>query len=133
MKLSTTRGFTLLEIIVAMVISALALVAVLPFLDRVFQLGHEPRVQLRAALSLQSAMDELVLQHRLHTNDLAHLHQAVGGEGTTHASGFVVIDNHYVDFPGNLEAPDVTNTNLLKITLQNELGEQVTRLFTVPL
>jgi prepilin-type N-terminal cleavage/methylation domain-containing protein len=133
MKAYCKSGFTLIEVILALVVTALALVAVLPFLDRVFLLGHEPREQLRAALSLQSAMDGLVLEHRLHTNDLEHLRMHVGSEGATYASEFVVINNHYVDFPGNLEAVDASHTNLLKITLQNTLGEQVTRLFTVPL
>ena len=63
-----TSGFTLIEVIVAIVLSAIALAAILPMLDKVFLLSHEPRTTLQAGLSLQSAMEDLVVWHEAHTN-----------------------------------------------------------------
>lgn len=129
MKQHRTCGFTLIEVVVAIVISALAMAAILPFLGDVFLLAHEPRLQLRDALSLQSAMEDLIA---FHTNGLEVLRAEVGSEGSMHRDAFRVIDNHYTAFSGANESVPVTN-NLLKVTLQNSLGETLTRLFTEPL
>jgi len=129
MKRSFKTGFTLVEVIVAIVISALAMAALLPFLGDVFLLAHEPRVQLRDALSLQSVMEDLVA---FHTNGLDVLRVEIGNEGTRYRGTFRVVDNHYTAFNNTVEIPPATN-NLLKVTLENGLGETVTRLFTEPL
>lgn len=129
MKQKGRYGFTLVEVIVAIVLSALAMAALVPFLGDVFLLAHEPRVQLRDALSLQSAMEELVA---FNTNGLEMLQAEVGLEGTYYRGSFQVADNHYTAFNSASEIPPATN-NLLKITLQNRLGETLTRLFTEPL
>jgi len=129
MKRSFKTGFTLVEVIVAIVISALAMAALLPFLGDVFLLAHEPRVQLRDALSLQSVMEDLVA---FHTNGLDVLRVEIGNEGTHYRGTFRVVDNHYTAFNNTVEIPPATN-NLLKVTLENGLGETVTRLFTEPL
>ncbi len=126
-KLRTT-GFTLIEVIIAIILSAIAMAAILPMLDRVFQLSHEPQQQLRDGLSLQAAMEDLVTWH---TNGLEALKDHVDSEGV--AGRYAVQYNGYVSFPGNVESPVVVSNNLLKVTIQNDLGETLTRLFPEPL
>lgn len=122
-------GFTMIEVIVAIVISALAMAAILPFLGDVFLFAHEPRLQLRDASELQATLEDLIA---FHTNGLEQLRLEIGTEGQLYRGRFRVVDNHYTAFAGGMEAPPATN-NLLKVTLQNSLGESLTRLFTVPL
>lgn len=132
MKSERTSGFTLIEVIVTIVIMAIALAAALPLLDRVFLQSHEPRVLLHGGLDLYATMEDLVAWH---TNSLEDLRGYVGSEGGAYPvdTRFVVVDNHYVAFPGNLESATVASNNLLKVTLQAASGERLTRIFTEPL
>lgn len=122
-----SRGFTLIEVLVAIVLSAIAMAAILPMLDQVFLRSHEPRTQLDEGIALQTAMENLVVWH---TNDLESLRLHVGAEGGSYLGAYPVQDNHYVEFSGGAEAAAGAATNLLKITLRNSLGEASTRLFT---
>ncbi len=133
---SRKAGFTLIEVIVAIILSAIAMAAILPMLDRVFQLSHEPRTTLQDGLSLQAAMDGLVVMHESHACDLAWLRNHVQDNLPP---GVGMKQTYMVEFVTNgagmwVEKPPqyVTITNLLKITLTNSLGERVSRLFTVP-
>jgi len=131
MKIKGSGGFTLIEIILAVVVSAIAMAAILPFLDRVFLMSHEPRTQLREGMALQGAMEELISWH---TNGLDILRARVGGEGGAYLGRYNIVHNRYIAIDQyDTETSAVTSNNLLKITLQNSLGERVTRLFTVPL
>lgn len=138
MKNPRPSGFTLIEVIVAILLSAIAMAAILPMLDRVFQLSHEPRTTLQQGLSLQSAMEQLVLNHEAHSNNLSWLWNNVAA-GLPAGIGVDRSFTHMVEFtngPGGIrvEKPPYTvaATNLYKITLTNSLGESVARLFTVP-
>jgi prepilin-type N-terminal cleavage/methylation domain-containing protein len=121
----TRSGFTLLEVIATLVVAAIAASVLIPLLGRVFARNYETRVQYREIADLQSAMESLVTRG---TNSLAVLSAHVGAEGGTYAGRYTVVQNRYVQFSGGAEA-SATNTALLKITLQNSLGETVTRLF----
>jgi prepilin-type N-terminal cleavage/methylation domain-containing protein len=131
MKMHRPSGFTLIEVIVAIVLSAIAMAAILPLLGNVFLMAHEPREQLHEAFALQSAMDELVVWHRenIHSADLgpfvAHVDDHFPRNGVTAQRG-------YIEFIGEAESA-TSATNLFKVTLQNSLGETLVRLFTVPL
>ena len=138
MKTRRPAGFTLIEVIVALVLAAIAMAAILPMLDRVFQLSHEPRTTLQDGLDLQAAMDGLVTLHEAHFNDVAWLKNNLAAHLPS-GIGVVMSNTHYVEFTiigdgrGRERLPgSVTATNLLKVTLQNSLGERATRLFTVP-
>ncbi len=120
-------GFTLLEVVVAIVIIALALAAVVPLLSQVFMRSYEQPVQLRDAVDLHSAMEDLVASQG--TNTLATLHAATGAEGSLLNGRFTVVHNRYVTFTGGAEGGSPAFNTLLKITLRNALGEQLTRLF----
>ena len=126
-------GFTLIEVVAAIVLSAIAMAAILPFLDRVFLMSYEPREQLREGLALQSTMEDLVAWQNANTNGLDALQARVGAENSLYLGLYTVRDNHYVAFPGNAESEVVATNNLLNVTLQNALGETASRLFAEPL
>lgn len=126
-----SSGFTLIEVIVAIVLSAISLVAILPMLDKVFLLSHEPRTTLQAGLSLQAAMDELVAWDMAHSNNPTLLYNHVPAPGGTFL-GQTVVNLRFIALTNGVETiPPVTN-NLLKVTLRNPLGETTTRLFGPP-
>lgn len=131
MKSRRPSGFTLIEVIVAIVLSAIAMAAILPLLGNVFLLSHEPRQQLHEAFALQSAMDELVVWHRenIQTADLGPLVAHVDDHFPRNG---VVAQRAYIEFIGETES-STAKADLLKVTLRNSLGETLVRLFTVPL
>ena len=131
MKPKPPDGFTLIEIIVAIILSAVAMAAILPMLDRVFLLSHEPRTTLQAGLSLQAAMDELVAWDMAHTNNPALLHAHIPAQGGMFM-GQTVAANRFIALTNGLESASPATNNLLKVTLRNPLGETATRLFSVP-
>ena len=120
-------GFTLIELIVTIVVAALAMAAVIPFLGEVFLRSHEPGVQLHAALELQTAMENLLAGH---TGSLGDLYDQVGPEGSFLSDGVRLVEKRYVEFNGNVESEAEAESGLLKIRLENSLGESATRLFT---
>lgn len=123
------NGFTLIEVIVTLLIAAIALAAVIPFLGDVFLRSHEPRRQLRQAMDLQAAMENVVAAH---TGTLDELQAYVGPEQQLFFNRFRVLANGYVDFDSGNEIASGQN-RLLKVTIENDLGETLTRLFAMPL
>lgn len=131
MKPVRPAGFTLIEVIVAIVLSAVAMAAILPFLGNVFLQSHEPRTQLDAGLALQTAMERIVV--RFATNDLATLRAQVVSEVAGYPGPIGVTTNAYIQFDaGGQEIAAGGSNTLLKIALQNALGETVTRIFAEP-
>ncbi len=126
-RTSSRDAFTLIEVVATLVLTALAFLALLPFLDQVFLRSHEPRVQLQQAMNLQSAMENLVTSH---TNSLENLRTRIGSAGSAVGGGVTVSENQYITFTGGLESGSPSSNNLLKVTLRNTLGEEVTRIFT---
>lgn len=122
-------GYTLIEVIVAMVVSAIAMAAILPFLGRVFQLGHEPRTSLQAGLDLQTAMERLVAWDMAQGHDPLAL-QAHIGAGTY--DGQRVLENNFVAYRNGVETA-TADRELLKVVLQSPgTQETMERLFAVP-
>lgn len=120
-------GFTLIEIVVTIVVMSIALAAVVPLLSHAFMRSYELPMQLRAATGLHSAMEDIVALQAADT--LASLHVTVGPEGEVWGDGYRVVHNRYVTFVGGQETGNPVDQVLLKITLRNALGEQLTRLF----
>lgn len=124
-------GWTLIELILTITLVAIALAAVVPFLGGAFTRSAEPRTQLLEAMDLQSGMEDIVaLQAQSVT--LPQLRTLVGPEGGTWNEHLVVVENRFVGFAGGAESSPATNS-LLKVTLENGLGERITRLFSDPL
>jgi len=126
-RMRNRRGFTLIEVVITIVISALALAAIVPLLGPLFMRSHEPHAQLREAIDLHTAMENLsALQPTL---TLPQFSNAIGAEGSLHDNRFTVVHNRYVTFQGNAEGGTPATNNLLKVTLRNALGEELSRLF----
>ena len=131
-------GFTLIEVVAAIVLSAIAMAAILPFLSNVFLKSHQPRTQLDEGLALQTAMENLVVWHSFNTNpppginSLDQLRQYIATNLPPYISAQ---ETNYVTFVGQAETV-VTNKDLLKVTLfieRDDVKEWVTRLFARPL
>ncbi len=132
MKSGRQNGFTLIEVVVTIIISAIAMAAILPFLGQVFLLSHEPRTTLQAELALQSAMESLVGWDASRRNDPALLQSYVSSHGGTY-SGQTVVANVFVTFTNGTESFTPSHPHILKVSLASPLtGERVTRLFGVP-
>ncbi|HMP73827.1 MAG TPA: type II secretion system protein [Kiritimatiellia bacterium] len=127
MTSSSKQGFTLLEVIATIVISTIALVALLPLLDTVFARSSAPRTSLTAAFDLHASMEQIVSTN---TNTLEALRLNIGPENSFFNGQHLVVHNRYIEFIGQVEALNPANPRLLKVTLQNQLGERLTRLFT---
>ena len=128
-------AFTLIEVVVAILFTAIAMAAILPFLDDVFYRSSEPRTQMHDALALQAAMDGLIAEYvTLRTNETLVMFQGrVGSVVANFSPSVTVVTNSFTRFNivNGLEVAP-TNTTLLKVTLQNSLGETLTRLFAKP-
>ena len=131
-------GFTLIEVVAAIVLSAIAMAAILPFLSNVFLKSHQPRTQLDEGLALQTAMENLVVWHSFNINpppginSLDQLRQYIA---TNLPPDIFAQETNYVTFVGQSETV-VTNKDLLKVTLfieRDDVKEWVTRLFARPL
>ncbi|MFU8780665.1 MAG: type II secretion system protein [Kiritimatiellia bacterium] len=120
-------GFTLIEVIVTILIMAIALAAIVPLLSQAFLLSHEQPGQLAEAMALHSAMEDLVAFQS--GNTLEAFRAIVGPEGSVRNGRFTVVHNRYVGFVGGAETGSPTHNVLLKVTLQNALGERLNRLF----
>ena len=133
MKRRRPAGFTLIEVVVAILFSAIAMAAVLPFLSDVFYRSSEPRIQMHDALALQAAMDGLIAEYvTLATNETLVMFQGrVGSVVATFSPSVTVRANNFTRFVNGAEVAP-TNTTLLKVMLQNRQGETLTRLFAKP-
>ena len=124
----SARGFTLIEVIITILLSALAMGAVVPLLGPVFLRGHEGPALLRGALDLHTAMENLAA--RQETDSLAQIQTAVGSEGSLFEGRFPVVHNRFVTFTGTTEGGTPSTNNLLRITLGSVgTSEQLTRHF----
>ena len=122
------RGFTLIEVIVTIVLSALALGAIVPLMGPVFMRSHDAPALLRDALDLHNAMENLAA--RQETSTLAEIQTRVGSEGSLYLGRFPVVHNRFVAFAGHTEGGSPSTNNLLRVTLASSTtGEQFTRLF----
>ncbi len=122
------RGFTLIEVIVAILLTALALGAVVPLLGRVFLRGHEGAGLLRDALDLHTAMENLAARQA--TDSVLQIQASVGAEGSLYQGRFPVVHNRFVTFTGTSEGGTPVTNNLLRVTLGNAgTSEQLTRHF----
>ena len=125
-------GWTLIELILTIVLVAIALAAVVPFLGGTFTRSIEPRNQIVDALELQNGIEDIVALQSPSTT-LPQVRTLVGPEGGTWNDHLTVVENRFVGFSGGVETASPATNSLLKITLENALGERITRLFSDPL
>jgi type II secretory pathway pseudopilin PulG len=126
-------GFSLVEVIFALVLIAVAGAMLVTLVSRSSTQVNRPRETLSEALSLQSVMENIVARDAV-LGDLSVLSAEIGSEGSAANNSFGVYDvlhNRFVEFDGaNQEVVAVTTTNLLKVSIRDNLGETITRLFS---
>jgi prepilin-type N-terminal cleavage/methylation domain-containing protein len=120
-------GFTLLEVVVSIVITAALVALLVTLMGTPLAQSADPLLSLRNAYNLQKVMESLAAR----TNSLAVLKVAIGTEGSRQENTFgtyQVVNNRFITFgSGGTEASGGTNT--LKVTIRNDSGDRLTRLF----
>jgi prepilin-type N-terminal cleavage/methylation domain-containing protein len=130
------RGFSLIEVIVVLLIAAVLGTMMVTYMGRSFQLSGVPVTRLDSAGQLRTVIENITadfgnpaifptpithaslvtLQTRINTNLY----------GTT----YTVVENKFIKFNNsNAETNDSTSV-ILKVKVQNELGETLTKIFT---
>ncbi len=126
------RGFTLVEIIGALVLIAIAGSILTTLISRSTMQANVPRQVLREAFALQGVMENMVARHE-ELDDLETLMVEIGAEGSVADNDFGVYKvrhNHLVAFDADDQESVSATNELLKVSVQNGVGETISRLFT---
>ncbi len=122
------KGFTLIEIIVTLTLVAVVAAMVLPYLYTTLSQSSTPMWRLRDTLTLKQVMENITQDY--HATTLDAVQTNIGTEGTSQNNNYGiyrVMNNRFVQFSSNTETAG--GTNLLKVTIANAAGEQLTTLF----
>jgi len=141
-KLKST-GFTLVEVIITLVVSAIVGTMLVSVLGTSMTKSSEPIFRIQKSFALQRVMENFVTANeKYYAGDLPGLRDAiaggvstpVGNEGATLDNSFgqyTIVENHYIKFVSNQEetAGDADIHNLLKVTIKNGNNESLTYIF----
>jgi prepilin-type N-terminal cleavage/methylation domain-containing protein len=134
-----TRGFTLLEVVISLVIAAILMALIIPYLGTALTKSGFPLLQLRTTMAVFQAMENMNANYRAQqdgaTLNLPTLRTTIGAENTnrTNAYGtYKVVRNRFIQFNGaGQEIAAGANQDILKVTIQDvNGGPQFTTLFT---
>ncbi|MEN6488256.1 MAG: type II secretion system protein [Smithella sp.] len=139
-----TEGFTLVEVIIAIVVVAIVGAMIVSTLGTSMTKSAEPIVRMQTAYSLQQVMENFIAANeKYYAGDLPGLRNAISGgvlipagnEGATldNVYGkYTIVENHFIKFVSNGEQPagDTEIHNLLKVTIKNSNNETLTYIFT---
>lgn len=132
-------GFTLLEIIVALVVVSVVSVVVFQVFGSSFIRSTEPATQLQNAFDLQLAMEEMTAAYMVMaesddtvtTAELVSLQAAIAAKA--YGDGAYTVDaNNFVTFDGdnNVVADGSGSNDILRVIISRDTGESLTTLFT---
>lgn len=126
-------GFSLIELIATLVLSAVLGSLLLPMIDSGLQGSRRALVRLPATQSLRTDMDAVWQLYRAsYPDDLAGLSTAIASAATGDpAPSYTVHYNGWVDFDaaGVEFIPPAGTENVLRVTLGNARGERLTTYF----
>ena len=135
-------GFTMLEVIVTLVVASILGSMLVAYLGTSVEQSGTPVYRLERTLSLQQVLENInsdFNRNRSNASVLGNLQTSVGSVSATtknNAYGqYVVVENKFIQFVSGNEQNDTQGTapeDILKLTLQNDLGERIIRLFTMP-
>jgi prepilin-type N-terminal cleavage/methylation domain-containing protein len=138
-RVTTSRGFTLIEVIITLTVAALLMAVVLPYLGTSLLRSSEPLINLQNTLAIYQTMENMTADYRnLKTTkslDLAAFQNGIGGEGTdvnNTYGGYHVVENRFIIFDGSdQETTAGTEQHTLKVTVRPQVpGASFTTLFT---
>ena len=132
--LQLRSGFTLIEVIAGLALSAALIALMLPLVGSSLEGGRKAISDLPETQSLRSEMDALWQTYRTtYPNDLEGLRNHIGkASASADASkAATVLDNTWVDFDdtGAEITPEADAKNALRVTLGNAAGERLTAYF----
>ena len=134
------RGFTLLELIIALIVVAIFGAIIFQYLGTALTSSFEPLENLGKSHQLERAMDNMILyfedRKSRGTLDMNAFKSAIGNETNDMDNQFgkyTVVKNAYIQFNASLqEVGDSYGTfpdDILKVIIKNDLNQQVTMLF----
>lgn len=146
-----TKGFTLVEVIITLVVAAIVAVMVVTVLGTSMTKSSDPLFRMQKTFSLQKIMENLVTAYeKYYGGDLPGLKDSIGTEGTSVTGSndvingycpksdkceYTVVKNRYIKIESNAEVeltdpPLATDPkDLLKVTIKNSNNETLTFIF----
>ncbi|MDI6726768.1 MAG: prepilin-type N-terminal cleavage/methylation domain-containing protein [Smithellaceae bacterium] len=130
-------GFTLIEVIVTLTITAILGVVVYQYLGSSFLKSSEPYFRLGKAFSLRRIAENMTADY-LHnyTANLPGLSAKIANPQSSKYGDCTVVENKYIRFNATTNAEenetDPTKQKLLKVTIKNDQGETITMVFVSP-
>lgn len=122
-------GFTLIEVIATLVLSAILIAMLLPLIGSSLQGGTRSLLSMPRTLSLRTELDEVWQLYRTtYPNDLPGLSAAITARSSP---SYSVLYHGWVDFDANGKEfiPDPGTEKVLRVTLGNSEGERLTAYF----
>lgn len=132
-------GFTLLEVVISLVVAAVLMALIVPYLGTALTKSGYPLMQLRTTLTVFQAMENMngdyIAQQGAGTLNLPALRTGIGAEGTNNINAYgtyKVVINRFIQFNGaGLEIAAGANQDILKVTIQGvTAGPLFTTFFT---
>jgi prepilin-type N-terminal cleavage/methylation domain-containing protein len=132
LRLGVRRAFTLIEIIVALLLSSVLIAMLLPLIGSGLQGSRQSMQRLPQVHRLRTEVDQIWQVYRSTVpSDLPALQAAINEAAASPQASFVVIYNDWVDFDatGTEFVPQDGSRNVLRVTLGNRQGESITSYF----
>jgi prepilin-type N-terminal cleavage/methylation domain-containing protein len=139
-KTGGESGFTLIEIIAVIIITAVLGALLFQYFGQSFIKSSAPIERLQKALQLQQVVENITEDYERSAKTSAFLDgtlkNSIGTEGTDQDNAYGkyhVVHNRFIKFTAGSEvaATGADPKDVLKVRLRNELDETITTLFTV--
>ncbi len=130
----STRGFSLIEVIVALVVAAI-LGTMLYTYTLQTRNSALPLTRVSKALDLQKVMENIYTDHKLNSPlTLLGIKAKIGAENSDQDNvygKYHVVDNHFIQYDDDSKLLTTDPQGMLKVTIKNDLGEQLTGILVV--
>jgi prepilin-type N-terminal cleavage/methylation domain-containing protein len=138
LNLDNRRGFTLLEVIVVLVIAAMLGTLMVAYMGRSFTLSGVPVTRLDSAGQLRTVMENItadfgnpaIFPSPITHASLVTLKDRINNNPNNLYGTYTVVENKFIRFNASHAEQDDINSVTLKVTIQNNLGETMTTIFT---
>lgn len=129
-RCGSQQGFSLLELIIALVIFAILATIMVTAMGSSLTQSSQPIFSLQKSMALHQVMENIRADFSAN-NDLALLKAAVGTCQQANGYGaYEVVNNKYIKFSGNNEAPGGAADGILKVSIKDQgSGLVLTELF----
>ncbi len=122
MRITDNKGFSLIEVIVVLVISAVLGTMLVQFLNTAYFKSPSPIQIVKDSITLQNVIENITSDYNADfTTDLAGFRSKIGPEGSDQDNDYGIYrvrHNRFIQFNSGIEEDDSSGSNtLLKITL----------------